>query len=122
MSSPFDGSASLPEGAVPKLVVTRGQQRGADFALKPGQTILGRAAAGDQPVDIELDNQEQPGRAFAANHHAIITWENNALAVEDTGTAHGTYVNRVRIPPNTKQTLNPEDTVQVGTVQFQVKV
>lgn len=119
MSSPSD--ACLPDGATPKLVVTRGQQRGADFALKPGQTILGRAAAGDQPVDIELDSQEQPGRMFAANCHAIVSWENNSLSVEDTGTSHGTYVNRVRIPPNAKQPLKPDDTVQIGTVQFQVK-
>ena len=83
MSSPFDPSAA------PKLVVIRGQQPGIDFVIKPGQTVLGRTAAGDLHVDVDLDSQERPGLAFAANHHAIITWENGSLAVEDTGTTHG---------------------------------
>jgi pSer/pThr/pTyr-binding forkhead associated (FHA) protein len=103
-----------------KLVVVRGQQNGAEYPLKEGANVLGRAAAGDQPVDVELDQQERPGQVWAANQHAIITVANGGLTVEDTGTAYGTYVNRVKIQPNTPQPLQPNDVVQVGTVQLKV--
>lgn len=106
-----------------KLIVVRGQQNGTEYPVKQGKTVLGRGAAGDkQPVDVDMDQQERPGQVFAANHHAIITYEANALTVEDTGTANGTYVNRVKLAPSTKQPLKADDVVQIGTVQLKVKV
>lgn len=120
MSSP---ASTIPPGSKVKLTVVRGQRVGAAYPVNEGQTILGRGAAGEQlPVDVEMDDQERDGQIFAANQHAIIRFENNALTVEDTGTANGTFVNRGKLPPNTKTPLKPEDIVQVGTVQLQVKV
>jgi pSer/pThr/pTyr-binding forkhead associated (FHA) protein len=69
-----------------------------------------------------MDDQERAGQIFAANRHAVITFEGANLTIEDTGTANGTYVNRVKLAPNAKQSLKPEDVVQIGTVQLQVKV
>jgi predicted component of type VI protein secretion system len=120
---PVSSPSTIPAGSQVKLSVVRGQRVGAAYPVKEGKTILGRAAAGEQqPVDVELDDQERPGQMFAANHHAVITFENSSLTVEDTGTANGTYVNRVKLPPNSPLPLKPEDVVQVGTVQLQVKV
>jgi pSer/pThr/pTyr-binding forkhead associated (FHA) protein len=120
---PVSSPSTIPAGAQVQLSVVRGQQLGATYPVKQGKTVVGRAAAGEkQPVDVELDEQERPGQVFAANHHAILTFENNNLTVEDTGTANGTYINRVKIQPNSPQPLKPGDVVQVGTVQLQVQV
>jgi len=115
--------SNIPEGSQVKLSVVRGQRVGAAYPVKEGKTILGRAAAGEQqPVDVDMDDQERPGQIFAANHHAIITFENNSLTVADNGTANGTYVNRVKLAGTSPQPLKPDDIVQIGTVQLQVKV
>jgi predicted component of type VI protein secretion system len=113
----------IPDGSQVKLSVVRGQRVGAAYPVKEGKTVLGRAAAGEQlPVDVDMDDQERPGQIFAANQHAVLTLEKNNLTVEDSGTANGTYVNRVKLPPNSPQPLKPDDVVQIGTVQLQVKV
>jgi len=109
----------LPEGSKPKLTVTRGQRPGASFGVREGITQLGRGGEG---VDVDFDVQERPGQVFAAPVHAKIYFENNVLTIEDPGTSYGTYVNRVRIPDNTRHPLKAEDVIQVGTVQLQVKV
>lgn len=120
MSSP---ASTIPPGSNVKLTVVRGQRLGAAYPVNEGKTVIGRGAAGEQElVDVEMDDQERPGQTFAANQHAIIVFENGTLTVEDTGTANGTFVNRVKLAPNTKTPLKPEDIVQVGTVQLQVKV
>jgi pSer/pThr/pTyr-binding forkhead associated (FHA) protein len=115
--------STIPAGAALNLNVVRGQNPGTTYPIKQGKTILGRAAAAEQlPVDVDMDNLERPGQIFAANHHAIITFANGNLTVEDTGTANGTYLNRAKLPPNSPQPLKPDDVVQIGTVKLQVKV
>ncbi len=121
MSSPTSPVAEpLPAGSKPKLTVVRGQRPGASFGVKEGVTQFGRS--GDDPVDVDLDVQERPGQVFAARQHARIYFEDSILTIEDSGTANGTYVNRVKIAPNQRYPLKAEDLIQIGTVQFQVKV
>jgi pSer/pThr/pTyr-binding forkhead associated (FHA) protein len=120
MSSPSPAPEPLAPGSKVKLSVVRGQRVGAAYPVKEGENILGRT--GDKPVDVNFDDQERPGQVFAANHHAIIRFENNCLTIQDTGTTNGTYVNRGKVPFDRPMPLKAEDVVQVGTVQFQVKV
>ncbi len=113
-------AAGLPPGAQPKLVVLRGQKRNAEYPIFEGQNFLGRAD--EKPVDIDLEDQEPPERVWCSRQHALITFENNLLAIEDLNSANGTFVNRAKIYPGQPKPLAINDIIQIGNVQMKVVV
>lgn len=112
-------AAKLPEGAQPRLVVIRGQKIGAEYPIYPDLNFIGRAD--EKPVDIDLEDQEPPDRVWCSRQHALITFEEGALTIEDLNSSNGTYVNRARVYPGQKRPLNVGDTVQIGNVQMKLK-
>jgi hypothetical protein len=112
--------ARLPENAQPKLVVIRGQKINAEFPIYAGLNFIGRAD--EKPVDIDLEDQEPPDRVWCSRQHALITFEEGMLTIEDLNSANGTYVNRARVYPGTKRPLAVNEVIQIGTVQMKVKV
>lgn len=113
-------AAKLPADAKPVLVVLRGQKVNAEYPIYEGLNFIGRAD--EKPVDIDLEDQEPPDRIWCSRQHALITFENNELTVEDLNSANGTYVNRTRIYPGQKKPLNVGDVIQIGNVQMKLKV
>lgn len=124
-----DGEAAKPAvppplptttGAItnPKLIVVRGQRVDTQYPLYPGKNYLGRTD--DKPVDIDLDDQEAPDRIWCSRQHAVITFENGALSIEDLNSLNGTFVNRTRVHPGQVRDLHENDVIQVGTVHMKV--
>ena len=107
-------------GKEPKLVVLRGNKRNAEYPIYEGQNFVGRAD--EKPVDIDLEDQEPPDRVWCSRQHACIFLDNGELSIEDLNSSNGTFVNRGRIYPGQKKTLNVNDVVQIGTVQLKVVV
>src|SRR5947199_219861 len=83
-------AAALAAGAQPRLVVVRGQKVNAEFPIYEGMNFIGRAD--EKPVDIDLEDQEPPERVWCSRQHALITFEDNALLLEDLNSANGTFV------------------------------
>jgi FHA domain-containing protein len=110
-------AASL--GLNPKLVVLRGVKIGAEYPVYEGLNFIGRSD--EKPVDIDLEDQEQPERIWSSRQHACISFENGILTIEDLNSSNGTFVNRARVYPGQKKQLNVGDVVQIGTVQMKVK-
>ena len=104
----------------PRLVVVRGEQVDVAFPLLPGRNYLGRS--GDKPIDIDLTGQEPIERIWTSRQHAVVAFEDGALAVEDLVSLNGTFVNRTRLHPGQPRGLQPGDIVQVGTVQLRVEM
>ena len=71
----------MPPGTKPKLVVKRGQKVNAEFPLYDGDNYIGRAD--EKPVDVDLEDQEPPDRIWSSRQHALITFEEGLLAIED---------------------------------------
>jgi pSer/pThr/pTyr-binding forkhead associated (FHA) protein len=113
-------AAGLPEGASPKLKVIRGQKVGIEFPIYEGNNFIGRAD--DQPVDIDLEDQEPPEKIWCSRQHALVTFESGNLKLEDLNSSNGTYLNRARVHPGQPQNLKPNDVIQIGTVQLKVTV
>ena len=111
--------AKLPPGSQPKLVVIRGLKLNVEYPVYEGQNYIGRSD--ENPVDIDLDDQEPQERSWVSRQHAVITFANDELIIEDLNSANGTFVNRTRLTPNQKCTLKSGDYVQTGTVMFQVR-
>jgi pSer/pThr/pTyr-binding forkhead associated (FHA) protein len=107
-------------GKEPKLMVMRGQKPKMEYPIYEGQNFVGRAD--EKPVDIDLEDQEPPDRVWSSRQHACIFFENGELSIEDLNSSNGTFVNRARIYPGQKKTLNVNDVIQIGTVQLKVVV
>jgi hypothetical protein len=110
----------LPVPAItnPKLVVVRGQRMDVQYPLYPGKNYLGRTD--DKPVDIDLDDQEAPDRIWTSRQHAVVTFDNGKLSIEDLNSLNGTFVNRTRVHPGQIRELHENDVIQVGTVHLKV--
>ncbi len=119
-AQPAAPAEKLPPGAQPKLVVVRGQKIGAEYPIYPDLNFIGRAD--EKPVDIDLEDQEPPDRVWCSRQHALITFEEGILTLEDLNSSNGTFVNRDRVYPGQKRQLNVGDTVQIGNVQMKLKV
>jgi hypothetical protein len=102
----------------PKLLVVRGQRMDVTYPLFQGKNYLGRTD--DKPVDIDLDDQESPDRIWTSRQHAVITFEDGKLSIEDLNSLNGTFVNRARVHPGQVRELNENDVVQVGTVHLKL--
>lgn len=113
-------AAKLPEGAQPKLVVLRGQRIKAEYPIYEGHNFIGRAD--EKPVDIDLEDQEPPDRIWCSRQHALLTFEESTLTLEDLNSANGTYVNREKVYPGTRKPLKAGDVIQIGNVQLKVTV
>lgn len=83
------------------LVVERGPRAGMTYLLSNGNTTVGRHPASD----IFLDD------ITVSRHHCRFVGENLRLAVEDSGSTNGTYVNGARVD---HADLTPGDEVVVG--------
>jgi hypothetical protein len=110
----------LPADAKPMLVVIRGLKINHEFPIYPDLNFIGRAD--EKPVDIDLDDQEPPDRIWCSRQHALITFEDGVLTIEDLNSSNGTYVNRTRVYPGQKRQINVNDVIQIGTVQMKVRV
>jgi hypothetical protein len=118
-AAPAD-SERLPAGAQPKLVVLRGLKINVEYPIYDGHNFIGRF--GDKSVDIDLEDQEPPDRIWSSRQHAVITYEDGKLIIEDLNSSNGTFVNRNRIHPGQKRNLRVNDVIQIGTVQMKVKL
>jgi pSer/pThr/pTyr-binding forkhead associated (FHA) protein len=112
--------AALPPNAQPMLIVRRGNKIHRQYPIYEGHNFIGRID--EKPVDIDLEGQEPPDRVLASRQHAVITFEDGKLVIEDLNSTNGTFVNRTRVQPGHKRPLQAGDLVQIGAVQLQLKV
>jgi len=112
-------ATALPEGAKVKLSVMKGLRVGKNYALKEGVTYIGRQ--GPHAVDVDLTEQENPGKPVTVNRFALIWLDKNGLGIADTG-RRVTMVNGTLIPSGKRFPLKADDTLQFGKTVLQVKV
>jgi FHA domain-containing protein len=111
-------ATTFPAGAEPRLLVMRGQKRNVEFPIYQGDNFIGRAD--EKPVDIDLEDQEPPDRVWCSRQHALVSFEDNKMFLEDLNSANGTYLNRARVYPGQRQALKVNDVIQIGNVQLKV--
>lgn len=104
----------------PRLEVVRGEKLGASFPVLEGRNVVGRMV--NSPVDIDLTGQEPPERVWTSRQHACIIFDGKAVILEDMNSLNGTFVNRQRVFPGQQRVLQPNDVVQIGTVQLRMLV
>ena len=108
----------VSDSSNPRLYVVRGQKPKVEFPILGGLNFVGRAD--DKPVDIDLEDQENPERVWASRQHAVIEFEDNKITIEDLNSSNGTFLNRNKIYPGQKMPLKANDMVQIGNIQMKV--
>ena len=104
------------------LVVMRGNSKGKEFQLEPGENLVGRwdPDNGSFPeVDLETDDPE----AKVSRKHAVIFCGEEGVFLEDIGSRNGTYLNRgTRLNPGERRELKSGDELVVGKTILRLEV
>ena len=111
-------TTAAPPALNPKLVVVRGQRIDAQYPIYPGKNFIGRTD--DKPVDIDIEDQESQDRVWSSRQHAVISFEDGKLTLEDLNSLNGTFVNRTRVHPGQIKELQANDVIQIGTVHMKL--
>jgi len=117
-ADPFAGPAGMVGspigvGGGPRLVGTIGVYAGQMFELQGAQVDIGR----DPSNTVVLSQDSNVSR-----RHASIQAQGGQFVIVDNGSSNGTFVNGVRIPPQTPHPLRPGDEVQVGMTRFRFEI
>lgn len=98
-------------GVLNRLRSISSVDRGSIFTVRDGTTI-GRGP--DAGIRFELE--------AVSRRHAVFHVENEALTITDEGSTNGTWVNGRRLAARVPVTLAPNDTIQVGSPEVQLRV
>jgi pSer/pThr/pTyr-binding forkhead associated (FHA) protein len=104
----------------PSLEVVRGERLGVTFPILEGKNVIGRTV--NQPADIDLTGLERVEQVWTSRQHAIIHFDGRAMILEDLKSLNGTFINRTRLHPGQQKVIQPNDVIQIGTVQLRVHV
>ena len=80
------------------------------LALTDGM-IIGRGS--DSSIIIDYD--------LTSRYHAQITFDGRNYYVTDLGSTNGSYLGKVKLPPNTPQVWMPGTPLRIGKVIFQLE-
>jgi pSer/pThr/pTyr-binding forkhead associated (FHA) protein len=84
--------------------------------------VVGRSTSsgGDQP---DLDFSSLSALEHGVSRlHAVLTYENEVLYVEDLNSSNGTRINGFQIKPAHKYRLRNNDEIEFGRLRVQVRV
>jgi FHA domain len=101
------------------LEVIRGRVTGREYALKPGEIVLGNALNGAPGLDLVEQEGNSP-RKMAARQAAVAA-SGADLTIRDLDSPGGTFVNQQRLLAGQARRLVGGDVIQLGSVQLRVK-
>ena len=91
-----------------KLVVIRGKKAGMEILISMPRCIVGRG----EECHIRPQSEQ------VSRKHCVISVDNGSAAVEDCGSANGTFVNGDRI--QRRRELRNSDRIKVGPLELEV--
>ncbi|HLV78677.1 MAG TPA: FHA domain-containing protein, partial [Chthonomonadaceae bacterium] len=115
LGSPLSAGTAPVSAPIPgtlRLVGLDGPYAGQVFPLLGPNMTIGRENGRD--IALTADNA-------VSRMHARLMQEGGQLVLVDEGSSNGTFVNGMRIPPQTRQTLAPGDIVQFGASRFRLE-
>ncbi|MBC8159834.1 MAG: FHA domain-containing protein [Roseiflexaceae bacterium] len=86
------------------------------------ELLIGRRDSG-RGITPDVDLSDDGGfNAGVSRRHAIISWDEGDLFVEDLGSPNGTFVNEQRIKPQQRAPLRNGDTLRCGMLTLRVEL
>lgn len=83
---------------------------------------VGRASEG-QPITPDVDLGEFNAFDFGVSRlHIVVRLVGEKLSIMDLGSSNGTFINGVRVPVNSVQSISSGDVVSLGKFRIQILV
>lgn len=101
--------STAPHKEVPPAILVG---EGKEFPLKKGINTFGRKSENDVSI----------AEAFVSGRHGTIEVTEQGLYITDVGSTNGTLLNDARLAPNIRTSMNPDDVIKLGALEFMVKV
>jgi hypothetical protein len=112
----------LPHLAAELLAVV-GLMPGSRYAIRPGETVIGRNDLPRTSVDIDLTEQEEAGHHSVSRRHLAIVAEGARFTVRDLGSKNGTRIDGTRLEPEGEPVELPDGArLDVGRLAFEFRV
>lgn len=114
--------AWVPGFGTPDQVILHLQDSNRRFEIDmfDAPVILGRA---DPRIGFEPEVELTPYDALklgVSRRHAIISWSNNGVTIEDLDSSNGTFLNGHRLSPHFRRLLRDGDLVALGELVMRV--
>lgn len=106
--STFDTTMALDV----KLILASGKQKGRETALARGVYLVGRSRL----------CQIRPKNKWVSRTHCAIIHKRGEVLLQDMGSKHGTYLNKVKIDEGVAVAVADGDLIQLGTTRFRFKL
>ncbi len=88
------------------LIIARGPNKGAEFAVRGDFVQIGR----DPQMDVPLEDQE------VSRRHAVIVWHRDRYFLRDCGSTNGSYLKGLL--HGSERELSPGDRFRIGETEF----
>jgi hypothetical protein len=83
---------------------------------------VGRASEG-QPITPDVDLGEFSAFDFGVSRlHIVVRLTGDKLTIMDLGSSNGTFINSIRVPVNSEQTVTSGDIISLGKFRIQILV
>ena len=83
---------------------------------------VGRASEG-QPITPDVDLGEFNAFDFGVSRlHIVVRLVGEKLSIMDLGSSNGTFINAIRVPVNSEQSISSGDIVSLGKFRIQILV
>ena len=93
------------------LVTYSFDSMGEDYKLREGRNTIGH----DGDCNITVNDPLMSGK------HATILFQDNTYFMKDEFSTHGTFVNDVKMRPDSSQEINDGDTIRLGKTEFKFR-
>jgi pSer/pThr/pTyr-binding forkhead associated (FHA) protein len=113
-TSPATASAGSPKTQLQQQVVSLlHMQTNTSIELPQNLTVIHLGKPNDRiPPDVDVAGF--PNSEVVSRIHADIRIEGGAFFIEDVGSANGTYVNNISLPPGNRHRLRAGDRIALG--------
>lgn len=103
-----------------RLVLTIGDERRLQSLVIQPRMVVGRGAdTGEPQIDLSPFGASDLG---VSRQHAALTWDGEAMFIEDLDSTNGTRINGKPIEPRTPIRVRNEDELEFGSLRVMVKV
>ena len=104
------------------LVVARGTAKDKEYPIETGRNLIGRWDP-DSGAFPEIDLEAADDESKISRKHAVISFQNGRIMIEDLGSLNGTFVNRgSRLEEGVQVELKSGDELVIGKTFLIVKV
>ena len=104
------------------LIVARGEAKDKEYSIEVGRNLIGRWDP-DSGAFPEIDLEAADEESKISRKHAVISFQNDRIMIEDLGSLNGTFINRgPRLEEGVQAELRDGDELVIGKTFLFVKV